>query len=158
MRYLLQPALATLVTAMALAPATTAWSQQAQIEPPARTMALRDVMQQLGRDMQAITGAISTEDWAKVTELAPQIAHHEQPPASEKLRILGWLGSDAGKFRGLDGDVEQAAIALGEAAQRGDGEAVIAAFARIQQNCLACHQSYRQSFVEHFYGLGKTGD
>lgn len=151
MRYPLQPTLVALAAAMALVPATTGLCQQTQTDPPARTMALRDVMQQLGRDMQAITGAISTEDWIKVAELAPQIARHEQPPASEKFRILGWLGSDAGKFRGLDGDVEQAAAALGEAAQRGDGEAVIAAFARTQQSCLACHQSYRQSFIKQFY-------
>ena len=33
-----------------------------------------------------------------------------------------------------------------------DGQAVIAAFSKTQQSCLACHQSFRQSFVEQFYG------
>jgi len=41
-------------------------------------------MEQLGRDMQAVTGAISMEDWARVVELAPKIARHAEPSLSEK--------------------------------------------------------------------------
>lgn len=44
------------------------------------------------------------------------------------------------------------AVAMGAAATRGDGQAVIAAFAKVQQGCLACHQSFRKPFTEHFYG------
>lgn len=109
-------------------------------------------MDQLGRDMQAVTGAISREDWTLVTRLAPDIARHPEPPLSEKMRIITWLGTDAGKFRGFDGEVHDAAIAMGEAATRGDGQAVIAAFAKLQQGCLACHQTFRKPFTEHFYG------
>lgn len=123
----------------------------AQTTAAAEPMALREVMQQLGRDMQAVTGAISQEDWAVVADLAPKIASHAEPPVAEKLRILAWLGTDAGKFRGFDGLVHDAATAMGEAAQRSDGQAVIAAFAKVQQNCLACHQGYRKSFMQHFY-------
>jgi len=115
-------------------------------------MALRTIMERLGRDMQVVTGAISKEDWPLVAELAPRIAKHAEPPMSEKMRILAWLGADAGKFRGLDGQVHDAATAMGEAAKRSDGQAVIAAFSKTQQSCLACHQSYRRSFVEKFYG------
>lgn len=124
----------------------------ARPEEPPEPMALQGVMQQLGRDMQAVTGAISKEDWAMVAELAPIIARHSEPPMSEKLRILRWLGTDAGKFRGFDGQVHEAAITMGEAAGRGDGEAVIASFAKVQQSCLGCHQIFRKPFVEHFYG------
>ena len=118
----------------------------------AKPMALRGVMDKLGRDMQAITGAISKEEWAVVAELAPKIANHDQPPMLEKVKILAWLNVDAPKFRGLDGQVEEAANAMGEAAQKGDGEAVIADFAKVQQSCLACHAGYRQKFMDHFYG------
>lgn len=117
----------------------------------AKPMALRGVMQQLGRDMQAVTGAISQEDWARVARLAPQIARHAEPPLGEKMRILAWLGADAGRFRGFDEQVHQSAEAMGEAARRGDGQAVIESFAKVQQGCLACHQSFRKSFQEHFY-------
>nr|WP_291775475.1 cytochrome c [Castellaniella sp.] len=124
----------------------------AQSIEAANPMVLRSVMQGMGRDMQAVTGAISSEDWALVAELAPKIAKHAEPPLSEKMRILAWLGADAGKFRVFDGQVHDAANAMGEAAKRKDGQAVIAAFSRTQQSCLACHQGFRHSFVDKFYG------
>ncbi|MGE0209565.1 MAG: cytochrome c [Lysobacteraceae bacterium] len=124
--------------------------------PPAaaeagKPSALQGIMRQLGEDMQQVTHAISMEDWQRVARLAPGIARHAQPPAGEKLRILGWLGSDAAQFRGFDGAVHETATALGEAAVREDGEAVIASFAELQRNCLACHQRFRATFIARFH-------
>ena len=151
MSYLLNPRqLLTITLSVALATATTGLG--AQSADAAKPMALRSVMERLGRDMQAVTGAISKEEWTLVAELAPKIAKHAEPPLGEKMRILGWLGTDAGKFRGFDGQVHDAASSMGDAAKRGDGQAVIAAFSKTQQSCLACHQSFRRSFVEQFYG------
>ena len=141
-----------LTIALSVALATAATGLGAQSAEAAKPMALRSVMEKLGRDMQAVTGAISKEEWTLVAELAPKIAKHAEPPLGEKMRILGWLGTDAGKFRGIDGQVQGAASAMGDAARRGDGQAVIAAFSKTQQSCLACHQSFRRSFVEQFYG------
>ena len=114
-------------------------------------MPLPGVMDKLDHDMQTITGAISREDWSLVAEVAPKIAHHAEPPLAEKVRILAWLGTDAGKFRGFDEQTHEAAGAMGQAATRNDGQAVITAFANVQQSCLACHQGFRKSFSEHFY-------
>jgi len=141
-----------LTITLSVALATAATGLGAQSAKAAKPMALRSVMERLGRDMQAVTGAISKEEWTLVAELAPKIAKHAEPPLGEKMRILGWLGTDAGKFRGFDGQVHDAASSMGDAAKRGDGQAVIAAFSKTQQSCLACHQSFRQSFVEQFYG------
>jgi len=128
-------------------------SAHAQEAPEARQdMALRGVMKQLGQDMQAVTGAISEEDWQLVAQLAPRIGQHEEPPAREKMRILGWLGADARKFRNFDLELGKGAENLQQAAEQEDGQAVIAAFGKLQQSCLACHQSFRQPFVQHFYG------
>lgn len=150
-RQLLNPRqLFAIALSVALAAAATGLGAQSAEYP--KPTVLRTIMEKLGRDMQAVTGAISQEEWALVAELAPRIAKHAEPPLSEKLRILGWLGSDAGRFRSLDGQVNDAAIAMGEAAKRSDGQAVIAAFSKTQQSCLACHQSFRLSFVEQFYG------
>lgn len=44
---------------------------QANNELP--NMVLQQVMQKLGRDMEAVTAAIAVENWALVAELAPQI-------------------------------------------------------------------------------------
>lgn len=116
-----------------------------------RPVGLQGVMQQLGRDVQAVAGAISIEDWSTVARLAPMIARHPEPPLGEKVRILAWLGSDAGRFRKFDGQVHDAAMAMGAAAERQDGDGVIAAFANTQRSCLACHQNFRERFVEHFH-------
>ena len=86
-----------------------AWAGDAtQIEP----LALRKIMQELGRNMQAITGAISQEEWVQVVQLAPKVAAHPEPPLTEKMRILAYLGADATKFRNFDAQTHEAALAL----------------------------------------------
>lgn len=115
-------------------------------------LALRKIMQDLGRNMQVITDGLSREDWAMVAKVAPLIAEHPEPPLVEKLRILKFLGVDAARFREHDEKTHQAARALQQAALRSDGQAVIASFATLQNSCLACHQSFRKPFVEHFHG------
>ncbi len=144
-----RPAHTTALTVVLLASVATFCARAAE---PSAPMALRNIMAQLGRDMLAVVGGISTEDWTLVARLAPDIARHPEPPLSEKMRILKWLGTDAGRFRGFDGEVHDAAVAMGAAATRGDGQAVITDFAKVQQGCLACHQSFRKPFTEHFYG------
>lgn len=118
----------------------------------AKPLELRRIMKDLGKDMQTVTDAISREDWARVARVAPRIADHPQPPVGEKMRILAFIGSDVGKFKGFDEQTHKAAKTMQAAAERGDGKAVIAAFANLQNSCLGCHQSYRKPFVEHFYG------
>ena len=118
----------------------------------AKPLALQRIMQELGKNMQIITDAISREDWALVAKIAPQIAEHPEPPVIEKMRILTFIGTDMGTFESHDEITHQAARALAQVAARNDGQGVITAFAKLQSSCLACHQSFRQSFVEHFYG------
>ncbi len=126
-----------------------AWADGATAAKP---LELRNIMQDLGRNMQAITGAISQENWALVAQLAPKVAAHPEPPVTEKMRILAYLGTDAAKFRGFDEKTHEAAHAMEQVAERGDGRAVIQSFARVQESCLGCHQGFRKSLVEHFYG------
>ncbi|WP_257932698.1 hypothetical protein [Vibrio cholerae] len=86
-----------------------AWAGDAtQVEP----LALRKIMQELGRNMQAITGAISQKEWVQVVQLAPKVAAHPEPPLTEKMRILAYLGADATKFRNFDAQTHEAALAM----------------------------------------------
>ena len=117
-----------------------------------KPLELRKIMHELGKDMQAITDAISYEDWARVANIAPRIAEHPEPSAIEKMRILTLIGTDAGKFESHDEITHLAARALEQVALRSEGLGVITAFANLQNGCLACHQSFRKPFVEHFYG------
>jgi len=126
-----------------------AWADE---DTEVKPLELKRIMQELGRSMQTISDAISREDWALVAKIAPQIAEHPEPPVIEKMRILTFIGTNMGTFESHDEITHQAARALEQVAARNDGQGVITAFANLQSSCLACHQSFRQSFVEHFYG------
>ena len=144
------PRLARLVLAAAcIVSGQTAVAQQAT---DARPLELRRIMQELGAGMQAAVDAIAREDWARVASIAPRIASHPEPPTEEKVRIITLMGAEAGRFRGFDQQSHDAARLMGQAAEKRDGEGVIAAFAKVQGACLGCHQNYRQKFLDHFYG------
>jgi cytochrome c556 len=125
-----------------------AWADE---DIKAKPLALQRIMQELGKNMQTITDAISREDWALVAKIAPQIAEHPESSVIEKMRILSFMGTDMGAFESHDEATHQAARALEQVAARNDGPAVITAFANLQSACLACHQRFRKSFVTHFY-------
>ena len=118
----------------------------------AEPLELQKVMKELGKNMQVITDGISHEDWESVAKTAPLIAAHPQPPSSEKMRIMKFMGAEMAKFKALDGETHEAAHGLEHAAHERDGQQVIAAFQQVQTTCLNCHQAFRGKFVEHFYG------
>jgi hypothetical protein len=118
----------------------------------ARPLALRTIMQGLSENMQTVTDAISREDWKQVVKTAPLIADHPLPPLLEKVTILSFVGSDAGRFKGFNRQTHQAAKKLEDVARKQNGNVVITAFATLQSSCLACHQSFRKPFKEYFYG------
>lgn len=125
------------------------WSQVSyaqQTEP----LHLKKIMQELSQHMQSTTAAIASEDWEMVAKLAPKIGQHEEPPSSEKIRILTYLGKNASAFRNYDHQTHEAAEEMRSAALKQDGKAVINAFAKIQTNCLACHTNFRAGFRQNF--------
>ncbi|MCW8935557.1 MAG: cytochrome c [Gammaproteobacteria bacterium] len=115
-------------------------------------LALRKIMQDLGKNMQSITDGISREDWQLVEKIAPLVADHPQPPFFEKVRILSFVGTNVSRFKEYDGKTHDAASVLAEVAAEKDGYGVILAFSELQKTCLACHESFRKSFQQHFYG------
>ncbi len=144
--------IARIVAALGLAVTLIGPQAWADGNATAAPMELRRIMQELGKDMQVVTDGIAREDWERVAKTAPKIADHRQPPFAEKMRILAFAGSNAGRFKRFDEQTHQAATALEQAARRGDGQVAIASFATLQNSCLACHQEFRKPFVEHFYG------
>jgi len=118
----------------------------------AEPLALQKVMKDLGKNMQVITDGISREDWELVEKTAPLIADHPQPPFGEKMRIMGFVGTNMAKFKAYDGETHDQAQAIGKAARAKDGPGVILAFQKLQTSCYNCHSEFRKPFVEHFYG------
>ncbi|MDA3903416.1 MAG: cytochrome C [Desulfuromusa sp.] len=139
---------AGVIHALLLWPGAMTWANNdTQAEP----LALQKIMQDQGRYMQHITDNISRENWQLVAKNALLIADHPQPPLTEKMRILRFVGGDAGKYKNYDNKTYQAGQKLRQAAEHQDGPLVVSAFAMLQQSCLACHQDFRKPFQEHFY-------
>lgn len=122
----------------------------------AEPLALQGIMKDMGRNMQVVVDGLSREDYAMVEKAALAIAVHPQPPFGEKMRVMGFVGSNAPRFKAFDGETHGNAMALAKASKSGNGEAAIAAFQKIQLSCLACHQAFRKPFVEHFYGKAEV--
>lgn len=118
----------------------------------AEPLALQKVMKDLGSHMQTVAGAIARENWASVAETAHLIGEHPQPPLTEKLRIISFMGANMAKFKAFDEQTHEAAHEMASAAQAQDGQKVIGSFQKLQTSCLSCHQTFRPAFVEHFYG------
>ncbi|MEO6976013.1 MAG: cytochrome C [Gallionella sp.] len=122
----------------------------AQAEEP---LELRKVMKGLGKNMQIVTDGISREDWALVESTSHLIAEHPQPPLAERVRIMSFMGTNMGKFKGFDGQTHESANEMVMAAREKNGQKVISIFQKLQSSCLACHQAFRSAFVENFYGI-----
>ncbi len=118
----------------------------------AESLELKTIMKDLGGHMQTVTDGISREDWETVARAAPLIADHPQPPLTEKMRIMAFMGSDMARFKAFDGTTHDAAAEMGKAAQERNGQKVVDSFHKLQSACLACHQTFRAPFVAHFYG------
>lgn len=118
----------------------------------AEPLALRGIMKNMGRDMQAIVDGLSREDYPAVEGAALSIAGHPQPPAGEKMRLLGFVGGNTLRYKAFDDETHDHAAVLARAAKSGNGVEVITAFRRLQSTCLACHQMFRKPLQEHFYG------
>ncbi len=121
----------------------------------AEPLAFRGVMKELGRNMETVAGAIAYEDWATVEKTAHLIGEHPKPSLMERARILAFVGTSMSKFKEFDEQTHKGAHELVLAANAKDGMQVIATFQKIQEGCLGCHQNFRASFVEHFYGSKK---
>jgi cytochrome c556 len=122
----------------------------------AEPLELQRVMKELGKHMQTVTDGISREDWDTVARTAPLIAEHPQPPLTEKMRIMAFMGSDMSRFKAFDGKTHEAAEEMAKSAREKNGQKVIDSFHKLQSACLSCHQTFRAPFVAHFYG--NTGD
>lgn len=118
-------------------------------------LAFQGVMRDLGKHMQTVAGAIAVEDWALVAKTAQLIGEHPKPSLAERTRIFSFVGTNMSKFKEFDHQTHEAAHEMEHAAHSGDGLQVINQYQKLQTGCLGCHQAFRASFVEHFYGTKK---
>jgi cytochrome c556 len=120
---------------------------KSKIEP----LALRKIMSDMDKNMQLIVTNISHGDWKQVEKSASKIAEHPQPPFTEKIKLLNYVGSDISRFKAYDNQTHDTAKKLSKAAQEKDGFKVILEFSNLQKTCLSCHQYFRKDFIKYFY-------
>lgn len=120
--------------------------------PDIKPLALRGIMQDMEARMRDIAQAIHGEDWPRAEDRARRIATHPQPPFTEKIRILGFVGVKVGGYKAHDSAMRDAAEALAQASGNRDGESAKTAFLALRANCDNCHREFRAPFVAHFYG------
>jgi cytochrome c556 len=142
-----------LVVALLLA-SSSAFAEESTMKnsEPENPLELRKIMQEMSRNMQTIVDAISREDWELVAQTAPHIANHPKPPIKERIKVIGFIGTDAPSFKNYDKQTHDTASLLTDTATLGDGDAVINEFASLQKTCLACHTAFRNTVQKHFYG------
>ena len=101
--------------------------------------------------LQLVVDSISRENWEKAADAAARIVSHPQPSDSEKTRIITFFGPDMGRFKSLDSQTGEAAAELERHARAAQPQKVIESVAKVQTSCLACHQAFRERFLNQFY-------
>ncbi len=106
-------------------------------------LSLREVMQQLGQDLQQLQAALVDLDFPAVAAAATTIADHPTPSMRERGRVISTLGSDMGHFKAADGRVHDDAVALAAAATAGDAARSRELHRDLVAGCMACHAEFR---------------
>lgn len=105
---------------------------------------LYSIMAALQADMARVSRGLWLEDLDTVAAGADAVANHPQVPPEEFQRISEVLGEEMSRFGGMDMEVHDVAVRLGDAADRADLESVLALDAELRRACVRCHSTYRQ--------------
>lgn len=115
----------------------------AQPGTPHEALTLLEVMKRLERDMAGFSHALWLEDYAGMRASAVAVADHPHVSPQEMQRVQSKLGPDMARFAAADGTVHDAAVRLGDAAERHDLAAVLRELNSVQTGCVACHTQFR---------------
>ncbi|GEM_PF-873341 len=108
-----------------------------------KELSLKDLMIQLGKDMNGINDGIWQEDFPAIASSAAAISGHPHVGASTRARLKKTLGKDMMLFGKGDKKVHDTALRLGEAAKAKDMKLVLTELTNLQNGCVECHASFR---------------
>ena len=104
---------------------------------------LKEIMQGLREDTNAIADGLLTENFEKVVTAANSIANHAQIPPEQVQLVAAELGSEMPTFKQMDILVPDLSVAIATAAKGEDRERAIADYHRMLDGCFNCHAAYR---------------
>jgi cytochrome c556 len=93
--------------------------------------------------VQAIVDALARDDMDGVAKAAARMGYSEAMG-----QMCEHMGAATPGFTAIALSFHHTADAIGEAARRGDRQAVLTALDRTLQTCVACHATYRQEIVD----------
>ena len=105
---------------------------------------VKEAMQSLSLNMQAVVNAAMLNDYGQIYKLAEKIENHEGPPIKHRLALLAELKLDIANFKSFDDKVRANAIAMKEAAQNQNMKLILKEFGKITEECINCHAIYRE--------------
>ncbi len=103
----------------------------------------KEVMQRIELNMSKIVGHIMREEFDEIVQLAEQVANHDEPPLTHRMKLIAELGTDFIDFKSHDDNVHINSVAMQEAAKRKDLDSVIINYGKTMQSCNHCHKKYR---------------
>lgn len=109
------------------------------------TLTLRQVMQEILADYQAVAAAIASDNGELAADAARRVANHRLPRGG----MLPYLplemvnGKDLGVLPAMEDAVEGSGHRLAAAAEKGDMGAAAQQFGAMTAGCVACHAHFR---------------
>ncbi len=109
------------------------------------TLTLRQVMQEILADYQAVVGAIATDNGEQAAEAARRLANHRLPRGGmlPYLPLEKVNSNDLSILPAMEGIIEGGAVRLAEAAEKGDMSTAAQQVGSITAGCVACHAQFR---------------
>ena len=109
------------------------------------TLTLRQVMQELLADYQAVAGAIAADNGEQAADAARRMAHHRLPRGGmlPYLPLEKINAKDLGVLPAMEEVVEGGAMKLAAAAEKGDMAAAARHLGDVTAGCVACHAHFR---------------
>jgi cytochrome c556 len=109
---------------------------------------MKEVMQRISNDMEKLVGHLMKDEFEEVARYADKIANHDEPPLSQRLRMIANLGTEFTKFKNHDDEVHINATAMKKAADNRNVQDVIDNYTKVLTNCNNCHKDYRKQIQE----------
>jgi len=113
------------------------------IAATAATDDLKDIMQGLRADTNAIADGLLTDDFEKVVIGANNIANHAQIPPEQIQLVAAELGAEMPAFKQMDVLVHDLSLEIAAAAKEDDRARAIADYHRMLDGCFDCHAAYK---------------
>ncbi|MEN8176473.1 MAG: cytochrome c [Pseudomonadota bacterium] len=91
-----------------------------------------------------ISEAVTKDDFAAIQEAAGKISQHPHFPKADSEVILAALGDEGSHFQENYAKFRETAQSLADAAEFEDVKEVQTLYLKFMQDCIACHNEYRE--------------